>query len=262
MDALDELGDIRDYGNVSLPPPTPERDPDIHIIDPLGFVAVMTRVRDAVRAILDDRCFPLVVGGDCPLLLGCLLAARADDGIRLLFVDGHEDGYTPEQSTTGEGADMELAFALGLADATWSPELAAAMPVVTPDDVMILGARDAAVLRSEGVPTLADRIATVDGDRLHSNPSGVTKKSLSTLAAPWWFHLDLDVLSTEALPAVDYQQPGGLGWDELLLVATTALEGGPLGWDVTIYNPDLDPDHTHARRIVQFVASVIETVVA
>ena len=262
VDALGELGDIRDYGDVGLPPPIPERDPDIHIIDPLGFVAVVTRVRDAVTAILDDGRFPFVVGGDCPLLLGCLLAAQADDGVRLLFVDGHEDGYTPERSTTGEAADMELAFALGLADATWSPELAAAMPVVTPADVRILGARDAAILRSEGVPTLAERVATVDGDRLRSDPSGVTKRALSSLAAPWWFHLDLDVLSTEALPAVDYRQPGGLGWDELLLVATTALEGGPLGWDVTIYNPDLDPDRVHARRIVRFVAKAIGTAVA
>jgi arginase family enzyme len=45
-------------------------------------------------------------------------------------------------------------------------------------------------------------------------------------------------------------------------VATTALEGDPIGWDITIYNPDLDPDRTHARRIVRFVASVIERVLA
>ena len=118
--------------------------------------------------------------------------------------------------------------------------------------------RSEEILRSEGVPTLADRVSMVDGDHLASDPSGVTRKAVSLLAAPWWFHLDLDVLSTEALPAVDYPQPGGLGWDELLLVATTALEGRPLGWDVTIYNPDLDPDRAHARRIVRFVASVIE----
>jgi arginase len=261
-DALGELGDIRDYGDVSLPTPTPERDPNIHLIDPVGFVAVITRVRDAVTAILDDGYFPLVVGGDCPLLLGCLLAARVDDGIRLLFADGHEDGCTPERSTTGEAADMELAFALGLADATWSPELAAAMPVVSPADVRILGARDAAILQSEGVSTLADRVATVDDELLLSDPSGETKKARSSLAAPWWFHLDLDVLSTHALPAVDYPQPGGLGWDELVLVATTAFEGDPIGWDITIYNPDLDPDRTHARRIIRFVASVIERVPA
>src|SRR5262245_48457835 len=260
VDALGEFGDIRDYGDVRLPLPTPERDPDVHLIDPFGFAAMVTRVRDAVGGILDDGCFPLVVGGDCPLLLGCLVAGRADDGVRLLFVDGHEDGYTPEQSPTGEAADTELAFAIGLADATWSRELAAAMPVVSPADVRVLGARDAEILRAEGVPTLADRVSMVAGHHLRSDPAGVTRKTCSSLGAPWWFHLDLDVLSTEAMSAVDYRQPGGLGWNELLIVAATALEGGPLGWDVTIYNPDLDPDRVHARRIVRFVASAIERV--
>lgn len=74
---------------------------------------------------------------------------------------------------------------------------------------------------------------------------------------PRWFHLDLDVLSTAALPAVDYQQPGGLGWDELSLLATTALQGEPAGWDVTIYNRDLDPERFHARRITRFLGTAI-----
>jgi arginase len=255
--ALDELDDVRDYGDVGLPQATPERDADTKLIDPDGFVAVMTQVRAAVETILKDGRFPLVIGGDCPLLLGCLAAARADDAIGLLFVDGHEDAYTPESSPTGEGADMELAFALGLVDAGWSSELSAAIPIVEAADVRILGARDAPVLSAEGVPTLAERLALVDGDRLVADPSRITREAASTLPTPWWLHLDLDVLSTEALPAVDYPQPGGLGWTELELVVATALGGDPIGWDVTIYNPDLDPDRTHARRIVRFLASAV-----
>ena len=42
------------------------------------------------------------------------------------------------------------------------------------------------------------------------------------------------------------------------VVATTALSADPRGWDVTIYNPDLDPTRVHARRIVRFLGSVIE----
>jgi hypothetical protein len=36
-------------------------------------------------------------------------------------------------------------------------------------------------------------------------------------------------------------------------LATTALSADPRGWDITIYNPDLDPERVHARRIVRFV---------
>jgi arginase len=153
---------------------------------------------------------------------------------------------------------MELAFALGMADASWSPELAAVLPLVAPADVRILGARDSALLRAEGVASLRDRVSLVDGDRLAADPAASTAASCATLPRPWWFHLDLDVLSTEALPAIDYPQAGGLDWDQLTVVATTALGADPVGWDVTIYNPDLDPTRVHARRIVRFLGSVIE----
>ncbi len=177
-----------------------------------------------------------------------------------MFVDGHEDGYLPVQSSTGEAADMELAFALGMADAAWSRELSTLLPLVAPTDVRILGARDAELLRAEGVASLRDRVALVDGERLAADPARIAAAACASLPRPWWFHLDLDVLSTEALPAIDYPQPGGLGWDELVVVATTALRADPRGWDVTIYNPDLDPTRVHARRIVRFLGSVIEQV--
>ena len=153
---------------------------------------------------------------------------------------------------------MELAVALGMADGSWSAELAALLPLVAPSDVRILGARDGELLRAEGVASLRDRVALVDGERLAADPARIRGGGLRDLSRPWWFHLDLDVLSTEALPAIDYPQPGGLGWDELAGVATTALSADPRGWDVTIYNPDLDPTRVHARRIVRFLGSVIE----
>jgi arginase family enzyme len=66
------------------------------------------------------------------------------------------------------------------------------------------------------------------------------------------------VLSPEALSAVGYRRPTGLGGDELSRAATTALGRQLAGWDVTIYNRDLDPERIHARRSVQFLSSVIE----
>ncbi|HJS26975.1 MAG TPA: arginase family protein [Actinomycetota bacterium] len=250
--------EVHDHGDVTLPAPSSRRDARSHVIDPSGLGALVARVRDAVTPILDAGQLPLVVGGDCPLLLGCLAAASVRDEVGLLFVDGHEDAYLPAQSTTGEAADMELAFALGMADASWSPELAAVLPLVAPADVRILGARDAEILRAEGVPSLGDRVSLVDGVLLASDPARFAASACAGLPDPWWLHLDLDVLSTEALPAVDYPQPGGLEWDALGQVAVTALSAHPTGLDVTIYNPDLDPERDHARRIVRFIGSVVE----
>jgi arginase len=258
VDALHRHAKVHDYGDVTLPDPSPTRDSRSHVIDPGGLDALVARVRDAVAPILLNGHLPLVIGGDCPLLLGCLAASTGRDRVGLLFVDGHEDAYLPMQSSTGEAADMELAFALGMADASWSRELSTLLPLVAPTDVRILGARDAELLRAEGVASLRDRVALVDGERLAADPARIAAAACASLPQPWWFHLDLDVLSTEALPAIDYPQPGGLGWDELVVVATTALRADPRGWDVTIYNPDLDPARVHARRIVRFLGSVIE----
>ena len=258
LGVLRRHAEVRDYGDLTLPEPSPTRDARSHVIDPAGLGALVAGVRDAVERILGDGHLPLVIGGDCPLLLGCLAAASGRDRIGLLFVDGHEDAYLPAQSSTGEAADMELAFALGMADASWSPELAPLLPLVAPADLRILGARDADLLSAEGVASLRDRVALVDGERLVSDPAGISAAACASLPDAWWFHLDLDVLSTQALPAIDYPQPGGLGWDELGAVASTAMSAGPRGWDVTIYNPDLDPERVHARRIVRFIGSVIE----
>lgn len=253
VDALQRVSSATDYGDVPLPAPSPERDTETHVIDPAGLRALVQGVRASVTSILADGRFPLVVGGDCPILLGCLAAFGSADRRGLLFVDGHEDAYPPARSTTGEAADMELAFALGIVDAPWWPPPTTAPPLVSPEHVRVLGPRDAAALEAEGVPSLADRLRLVDASTLAEDPAKSASTAVASLQVPWWFHLDLDVLSTNALPAVDYPQDGGLDWNDLAIVAATALAAGPVGWDVTIYNPDLDPERTHAGRIVRFI---------
>ena len=121
VDVLRRHAEVHDYGDVTLPDPSPARDARSHVIDPDGLGALVAGVRDAVAPLLENGHLPLIIGGDCPLLLGCLAAASGRGRVGLLFVDGHEDAYLPEQSSTGEAADMELAFALGMADASWSP---------------------------------------------------------------------------------------------------------------------------------------------
>jgi arginase len=75
----------------------------------------------------------------------------------------------------------------------------------------------------------------------------------------WWFHVDLDVLATASLSAVDYRQPAGLDWSALGQLSAVALgDPGVAGWDITIYNPDLDPDGSGASRITAFIAESLQ----
>lgn len=218
-----------------------------------GMVAsVAERVLDAWAS---DR-MPVVLGGDCPVLLGGLVAARRRNyDVGLVFVDGHEDAWDPRRSPTGEAADSEIALALGWAAAPAA--LATLLPCLTPSDLIQLGPRDAVELADAGQPSIADRVALLTGDQLAA-PDGVglgrrMAAALVSRKPHWWLHVDLDVLSTRALPAVDYPQPGGLSWEQLEALTESLLSlGGCGGVSVCIYNPELDGGAA-AGRINEYV---------
>jgi arginase len=251
-----------DRGDLPLGPTDPARDPISSLIAPGALTAMIPAVREAVDASLRGGAFPLVIGGDCPVLLGCLGGA-GDRGTppALLFVDGHEDAWPPQVSTTGEAADMELGFALGLTLDGLPADLIAEIPRLDPGRVLVLGPRDWDELAASNVPSIEGTVEVVRGDALVSaDPRIAGTQAGAKLArqGPWWFHVDLDVLATESLAAVDYPQPGGLDWDALLNLSIGALSNvGVLGWDVTIYNPDLDPSGQGARQIVRYLAAAL-----
>jgi arginase len=222
--------------------------------------AVGARVADSLR----QRAFPLVLGGDCPILLGCLAAAkRTGHSIGLLFVDGHEDAWPPEHSPSGEAADMELGFILGLNRDRLPASVSESMPQLDFDAVAVLGPRDQRELREAGISSLEGQLAVYhSAEAVAADPGALVADAAKRLAraGAWWLHVDLDVLSTESLAAVDYCQPGGLNWDALSSLTATALRSpGIIGWDITIYNPNLDDGGTGASRIVRHVGDAFRS---
>ena len=252
--------DVRDRGDVELEPTSPERDTASGVIAPAALASMIGSVRDAVDAIVRGGGFPLVLGGDCPILLGCL-AAPAVKGVGVLFLDGHEDAWPPAMSTTGEAADMELGFLLGLTTDGLPEELIAVLPRLDAEQVVVIGPRDQAEIAAAGVASIDGvvdviRTAGIDVDAAKVLASDVAAKLVGLLRT--WLHVDLDVLSTESLGAVDYPQPGGLDWAALAAFSTiAAADPRLLGLDVTIYNPDLDPTGSGAQRIVEYLVDTL-----
>src|SRR5215831_17567012 len=108
-----------DAGDLPLAAPVPRRGPSGLLAED-ALIAMIGQVRAAVSAARADGRFPLLIGGDCPVILGALAALQAgaaEPGLLfvepgLLFVDGHEDAWPPRTSPTGEAADCELGLAL------------------------------------------------------------------------------------------------------------------------------------------------------
>jgi arginase len=203
--------------------------------------------------------FPLVVAGECSVLLGSLAASRDVHGdVGLVFVDGHEDVWPPKSSPTGEVSDMELGLALGRHGSDVPAALRSELPLVGFDSVVALGPRDHQEMEDAGVSSIRSELWFADDRQLAEATIETTARALSHLelaCETWWLHVDLDVLSTDALPAVDYLQPGGLSWDQLKEVTSIALrDPRVVGADVTIFNPDLDPTGAAAHRIVDYLA--------
>jgi arginase len=258
---VDSLEAVEDVGDLELLEGTGMRGPSA-LLNERALGRLVAATREAVGRSLERVRFPLLVGGDCPVLLGALAAARDDHREPgLLLVDGHEDAWPPERSDTGEASDSEVAIALGRVPGLPAP-LDSLVPLLTPGAVAMLGPRDRRELDDAGVESL-DGVVALFRDDVAVRASGASTSAHDATAAlaassSFWLHVDLDVLRTSDFPAADYLQPGGLTWQELLEIAgATLADPRCFGCSVVIYNPDLDPERTSAARIVRFLSELV-----
>lgn len=204
-----------------------------------------------------------MLGGDCSILLGTLLALRRRGRYGLLFLDGHADFYQPEAEPNGEAASMELALATGRGPSVVA-DLEGRAPLVRDEHVVHLGRRDGQEAEQAGSQRIEDSdIAVIDlvGIREHG-AERVAHDAVDRLRRGgvdgFWVHLDCDVVDDALMPAVDYRLPGGLSWDELRTMLRVARDSGEVvGLEVTIFNPALDPDGAIARDLVACLVAAL-----
>ncbi|GGQ98260.1 arginase family protein [Streptomyces aurantiogriseus] len=244
-------------GRVEPPVYGPERDRETGVRNPGGIAAYALALADAVGGVLDRGRFPVVLGGDCSILLGNLLALRRRGRHGLLFLDGHTDFYQPSAEPAGEAASMELALATGRGPGVLA-DLEGRGPLVRDEDVVAFGFRDTEESTAAGMQPLPAGLHAMDLEAVRAlGAAEAAGRAVGLLTgdgggARYWVHLDADVLDDAVMPAVDYRLPGGLSWEELETVLRTALSGpGAVGLDVTIFNPRLDPDGGIAARLTE-----------
>ena len=252
--------DARCHARLAVPPYDPRRDPDSSILNAARIRDFSVMLADIVAPVVARGSFPVVLGGDCSILLGNLLALRRT-GRRhgLLFLDGHADFYQPEASPTGEAADMDLALSTGR-----GPDILADIeglrPLVRDADIAVLGQRDAEQARDYGSQPLPRTIFAQDlVETRRVGADEAARAAVEHLCRPeldgFWIHLDVDVLDDAIMPAVGYRMPGGLGWNELETILNAAMRSGRArGINITIFEPKLDQTGGIARDLVNTLA--------
>ena len=248
-------------GRLEPPPYDPGRDAATGLLNPTGLREYSLRLAGAVSDLVRDGRFPIVLGGDCSILLGVLLGLRRLGRYGLFFLDGHADFYQPEASPTGEAADMDLALVSGR-----GPDLVADIdgcrPYVLDADIVVFGFRDAAQAAQHGSQDVrATGMQVFDleqarGPGVVVAATGALSRLLVKELAGFWIHLDADVLDDAVMPAVDYRMPGGLAFAELSdLLRTLVATGKAVGMTIAIFNPRLDGDGSIARALVDSVVA-------
>jgi arginase len=210
---------------------------------------------------------PVVVGGDCGVLLGCLHGLRRANGRGLVHVDGHSDFSHPGNYDTaaslGAAAGMDLALVTGRGEPILTQWPDVSGPLVADADVVQLGERDAGDpgytyrdIESTAIARIP--VQSVQAQGLGPAVERVLARLTERKIDRGWLHIDLDVLDQTVMPAVDSPGSPGLRYRELTaLIAALVGSRRIAGIDLAIYDPDLDPTGQHAAAIVEAVVPAL-----
>jgi arginase len=239
-----------------------ERDRATQLLNGNAIRVFSLQLAESMTEVLSKRNrFIIVLGGDCSIIIGTLLALRRLGRYGLFFIDGHADFYQPEASVTGEVADMDLAIVSGRGPNILT-DIDGLRPLVKDEDIVVFGYRDAEQAASYGSQDVIDTnmqvydLSRVKKLGITNASSFAIRKLLGNETDGFWIHLDADVLDDSIMPAVDYRLEGGLSFSELSdLLRTINSSGHVVGMSITIFNPSLDLDKSIARK---FVSSIVD----
>lgn len=261
---LTALGNTRyrDLGNVALETPVPDKLSG-KVRNSEQVLDACRMVKEAVADVLREDDFPLLLGGDCSLLLGSLGAVTKRYGrVGVLYVDGHADFHTAETTISGYYSGMVLALAVGRGGGELR-RIGNGLPIVKEEDVAVVGANEANFDPGELADVKASHVHLYTSDALRRDGIyGTVRKAVESIPRPMYLHFDLDVVAATEMPALagfkaGVHHPGGLSLKEAGSLCE-ALSRQPLvAMDVTLFDPNRDPNKIHARAVVNIIRDIL-----
>ncbi|GAA0434754.1 arginase family protein [Leifsonia naganoensis] len=215
------------------------------------------RLADRVGTILDAGDAPIVVGGDCSVLVGIGVALARRGASGLVHLDGHTDFRHPGNSAAcASVAGEDLAAAVGLHWPAIS-DIDGLAPYFAPTRTVHLGHRDDDEHAAEARGVLGAVVSAREARE--TAPAAVAARLLAVAGAGYWLQLDVDILDPGVMPAVDSPDPGGLDTDELSALLQE-LAPHAVGASITVFDPDLDPDGRYARLLTELLVGPLAAV--
>jgi arginase len=250
-----------DAGGVEAPPYSPDPEPATGFRNGPAVARFTRALAGRTGALLSSGRFPVVLGGDCSIVLGPVLALRRRGRYGLAHIDGHDD-YSYARAVDDfagrfAAAGLDLALATGHGPDALC-DIDGLRPYVAETDAVQIG------LNREPDDAVLFQTETFDNSPIRRYPAGfIRAHGADEVAAEarghlekhqldgFWMHLDADVLDASVMPAVDSPNPGGLSFGELTTILATLLASPRVvGMHVGIYDPELDPDRSLGAALV------------
>ena len=230
--------------------------PSGRVRNEIALIDHSRRLAARIDAALDRGDAPLVIGGDCSVLLGAGIATARRGGVGLVHVDGHTDFRHPGNSDDcASVAGEALAAAVGR---HWPSvaDIDGLAPYFAAERTAHVGHRDDDEEQDE-VRGILGRV-TPAADVLSHGAAAVGTATAAVAGDTYWLQVDVDVLDPTVMPAVDSPDAGGIGAAEFTALLRE-LAPRAIGASITVFDPDLDPDGRYARLLVNVLTEGLAT---
>ncbi|MHA1934696.1 MAG: arginase family protein [Candidatus Thorarchaeota archaeon] len=245
---------VTDIGDLTIPSCTNKKDSTTKVLNFDVWRDVSLRLSKTLVDVLEKDTFPIVLGGDCSILVGIFDAYKARNfPLNLFFLDGHADFHDIDTSPTGEPADMELAALTG-----YLPKEIVTMtgrgPLLDEGNVVAYGINEYELIEKSNIVVIDRKLILEDGIRptFYRSLSSFRDSNL-----PIWLHFDVDVLDKEIMPAIHYPVEDGLSYNEVLEFLTLIEETSKLfGISIACYHPKLDNDKKGIKVLLSLLNEI------
>lgn len=209
---------------------------------------------------LNENTFQIILGGDCSILLGSAIALKKKGNFGLFFLDGHTDYITPEISTTGGVAGMDLAIVTGNGHKKLTNILNLGN-YLDEKNIFCVGNRE--IEESYIRPIINSKINYYDLKISREiGLKNIVEKFLKMIDIKsldgFFIHFDVDALNDQIMPAVDSRKNDGYSYNELSEILKPLFKSNKIfGIEITILDPSLDKNAKYTKDFILHVTNLL-----
>ncbi len=223
-------------------------------------LAGLRDLRPRVEVAVKSGALPLVIGGDCMIVLATIAGARRYfRNVGLVYMDSDADLNEPASTPSGCVDGMVISHAIGRGAAEmirfWNepplvrePEIALfGVNRTDPAEDKFLGRTPMRAYRAEDIAKLGAAAAAQQAlDRMHG------------AGHEFVLHFDVDVISSEEFRATNYPSVSALRLaDARAALAVFARQPHLAVMTVCAYNPALDADGSAAKLVIELIVEAL-----